>query len=57
MMLLTKNLIPKIKKNFFLLTTRLAKSFEHLNSSLTLTVAELGLRKAMCKQAVFAQTA
>jgi len=47
MMSLTKNPKAKTQKIFSLQTTRLAKPFEHLNSSLELMVPELCLHKAV----------
>jgi len=46
MLSLTKNLQPLTKKCFSLQTTRLAKSFEPLNSSLALSVPELRSRSS-----------
>jgi len=57
MMSLTKNPKPKTKKFFALQTTRLAESFERLNSSLVLSAPELCLPKSTCEQAVFARAA
>jgi len=56
-MSLTKNPQPTTKNFFTLQTTRLAKSFEHLNSSLPLSEPQLHSRKATCDPAVLGQNA
>jgi len=52
---LTKNPNPPSKNFFQVQTRRLAESFESLNSSLPLSVPELGARKAMCDLYFLAQ--
>jgi len=50
---LTDYLQPPTKKIFSLQTTRLAESFEPVNSSLPLLAPELRSRKAMCDLVVW----
>ena len=55
MMSFTKNLHPQPKIFFRVQTTRLAESFETLNSSLPLSAPELRLCKVMCNLVVLAR--
>jgi len=56
-MLLTKNLKPKTKNFFSLLTWRLAESFKGLNIYLTHLALELCPHKAHVNSLIFVQTA